>query len=200
MGLNQYYEKLSKDSRVLFVRWVFILLATGLVTFGMGLYKDYRDAKKYEVLLKKMDTLEDAAGKDAIEKIIMKNEIERLKENQIKFDNLEEQYATPRVLKSLTGEVFSINNAFYRDFLEPFGFEKKDYKNDRQFWGEKVADILSQPEQMALEQKRTLTIHVNFENPFDPGKYIDRKWTVNPLKDRYGTYIAIEISVSKEYN
>lgn len=199
MAFNDWYDNLSKDRRLLFVRWLLVLF----ISTGVGLVYGYTDKKAYDKKFDaydlKMDSLKEELTGYKIEKIRMQNEIDKLKENQIKFNNLEDQYAQPRILKSLTGEVFSINNAYYFDFMKPYGFIKSDYKNDVQFWGKKTAEKFHTMEALALKERRPLTMHVNIESPFKEGEYIDRDVTVNPLKDRYGVYIAFEVAISKEY-
>tara|TARA_R110002051_G_scaffold297564_2_gene363993 strand:+ start:44467 stop:45069 length:603 start_codon:yes stop_codon:yes gene_type:complete len=199
MALKEIYEKWSDDRRVLFVRWVLILFATGVGTLILGFYKDNSDANKFELLEKRVDSLSLTVTHYEIERIVMQNEIDKLRENQIKFNNLEDQFANPRILKSMNGDVFSINNAYYVDFMKPYGYLKSDYKNDLQFWGKKTADYIRSIEKIALDKERAVTIDADLENPFEKGTYIKRQVTINPLKDRYGNWIAFEISVNKVY-
>lgn len=186
---------------MIFVRWVIVIFATGVGLTAISFYKDQKDEERYDKVIEKLELQSETMDRMQLEKVVMQNEIEVLKRTQIKFNFLEDQYATPQVIKSLSGEVLSVNNAFYKDFLRPFGFEKEDYKggNDKDFWGEKIAGILAAPENMAIRQERPITVPIKFRNPFDPNTVIDRKWTANPIKDRYGNYIAIEVTVSKEY-
>lgn len=199
MALKDMYEKWSDDRRILFVRWVFAIFIGTLITMGYGLMEKKAFNKKFALFEQKIDSLSDAVVHYEIERIVMQNEIDKLRENQIKFNNLEDQYAMPRILKSLNGDVFSINNAYYNDFMKPFGFKKNDYKNDIQFWGKETAEYLRSIEVLSLERAGPITVNVNMENPFQKGTYIDREVTINPLKDRYGSYIAFEVSISKYY-
>lgn len=199
MALKEIYEKWSDDRRVLFVRWVLILLITGVGTLLLSFYKDSMDTTKFELLEQRIDSLSLKVTHYEIERIVMQNEIDKLRENQIKFNNLEDQFANPRILKSMNGDVFSINNAYYFDFMKPYGFDKTDYKNDFQFWGKETALYIQSIEKIALDKERAVTVDAELENPFEKGTYIKRQVTINPLKDRYGNWIAFEISVNKVY-
>ncbi|PIB28929.1 hypothetical protein BFP77_08405 [Maribacter sp. 4U21] len=192
MPLNDFYEKLTKDKRVLFVRWVLIVFATGISTMAIGWYK----SRQYQAQLEVFKVNEIAREKEIV---TMKFEIQDLRENQIRFDQLEDQYANPRILKDLRGNALSINQAYYVDFMQPFGFQKSDYKNDVEFYGVEFSSKIRELEQTAIKLGRPITVDFMTKLPFGDLPDINRKVTVNPLRDRYGQIFMLEIAIFKEY-
>ena len=199
MALKDLYEKWSDDRRVLFVRWVLIIFITGIVSFSHSVYNNRQMNRKIELKDAQIDTLQIQSKDQQREITILNFKVETLTQNQIKFDKLEDQYANPRILKDLRGNVLSLNEAYYVDFMKPFGFKKEDYKNDVQFWGYEFASKITELEQLALNNGRPITVDFSSRLPFGDLPKIDRKVTVNPLKDRYDRFFMFEISVFKEY-
>ena len=184
MPLKDFYEKLKDDQRVLFVRWVLVVFATGIFSGAIGLYK----SKEYQNQLEGFK--ENSIEQDSTI-LVMKFEMQ--------FDQLEDQYANPRILKDLRGNALSINEAYYIDFMKPFGFNKNDYKNDVDFYGLEFALKIRSLEKTAIDLERPITVDFMTKLPFGDLPDIDRKVTVNPLKDRYGQVFMLEISIWKEY-
>lgn len=199
MPVNEFYESFTKDRRVLFLRFVCGAFITGILTFGWGVYSNNSTQNEMKRISTENDTLKFNDMKKDGEITLLKIQVRDLQDNQIKFDNLEDQFANPRILKDLFGNVLSINHAYYLDFMKPFGFVKKDYRNDTQFWGRDFASKIHDFEELALRENRPVTMRLNDRLPFGNKPLIDRMFTVNPIRDRYGRFFMIEISVFKNY-
>ncbi len=199
MALKEMYERWSDDRRVLFVRWVLIIFIGAVLTSGYNFYDSNQTTRKLERKQLEIDTLKANADDMEQQIIVLQFKVETLIQNQIRFDKLEDQYANPRILKDMNGNVLSINEAYYQDFMKPFGFKKDDYRNDVQFWGYEFAQKIKSLEDLAIKAQRPVTVDFTTKLPFGDLPKIDRKVTVNPLRDRYDRYFMFEISIFKDY-
>ena len=199
MALKEMYERWSDDRRVLFVRWVLIIFIGAVLTSGYNFYDSNQTTRKLERKQLEIDTLKANADDMEQQIIVLQFKVETLIQNQIRFDRLEDQYANPRILKDMNGNVLSLNEAYYQDFMKPFGFKKEDYRNDVQFWGVEFSEKIRSLEQLAIKSERAVTVDFSSRLPFGDLPKIDRKVTVNPLRDRYDRYFMFEISIFKDY-
>lgn len=106
----------------------------------------------------------------------LENEITLLRAQIVALESAQLNLPIPMWLKDLKGTMLTINKAYEKSFLEPRGYEAKDYigSKDTSIWTDKLASIFSYSDDMIRRGKDVYYSIVDV--PYND-KYTD-KWIV----------------------